>query len=369
MAKSKDLFDDATMSFGEHLEVLRVHLWRALIGVTICVIVSLFVGDKIFAVVRKPIDDALTKYGATIPETADAERPFSIWDAWDYVSGYFTREPGEEEGEGASPTGAAAEPSHDGTIEIQFNRAELARILAADDAANGKQPPPAETEPVDPESMVTLPIWSPAFAQLQTEMASVRERQNQAVTLTVQEAFFAYLKVSFVAGFVIASPWVFYQMWLFVAVGLYPHERHYVYIYLPISIGLFLGGSVFCFYAVFPFVLEFLLGFNKLLEISPQIRLSEWISFAIMLPLMFGISFQMPLVMLFLERLSIFAAKDYREKRRLAVLVIAVISMLLTPADPMSMILMMIPLVLLYELGIVMCKFTSAKSPFDAETA
>jgi sec-independent protein translocase protein TatC len=126
---------------------------------------------------------------------------------------------------------------------------------------------------------------------------------------------------------------------------------------------------LFCFFLVFPFVLDFLLKFNKMLQVVPQIRLSEWISFAVMLPLMFGLSFQLPLVMLFLERISIFEAADYREKRRIAVLVISIISMMMTPADPMSMIMMMIPLVLLYELGIWMCSVSAVKSPFGVEPA
>ena len=135
------------------------------------------------------------------------------------------------------------------------------------------------------------------------------------------------------------------------------------------SLTLFLGGVVFCFFAVFPFVLHFLLSFNAWLGVQPQIRLSEWISFAIILPLMFGISFQLPMVMLFLERISIFDAVTYRQKRRMAVLVIAILSMFLTPADPMSMLLMMFPLIVLYELGIILCAYSPVKSPFEAETA
>ena len=156
---------------------------------------------------------------------------------------------------------------------------------------------------------------------------------------------------------------------MFVAAGLYPHERRYVHIFLPMSIGLFMLGATFCFYWVLPTVLNFLLGFNKWIEVHPQIRLSEWISFAIMLPLMFGISFQLPLVMLFLQRISIFDVKSYREKRRMAILVISILSMFLTPSDPISMMMMMITLIILYELGIVMCNFATSESPFEDAAA
>ena len=110
-----------------------------------------------------------------------------------------------------------------------------------------------------------------------------------------------------------------------------------------------------------------MLDFNAWLGIKPQIRISDWISFAVTLPLMFGISFQLPLVMLFLERISIFDVPTYREKRRISILVIAVISMLLTPTDPWSMLAMMFPLILLYELGIIMCGYSPRKVAFEGE--
>jgi sec-independent protein translocase protein TatC len=203
---------------------------------------------------------------------------------------------------------------------------------------------------------------APQFAEFQ----ATTEQSRRAVTFKVEEAFTTYIKVTLIAGVLLASPWIYYQLWLFVSEGLYPHERKYVHVYGTMSLALFLFGAVFCFYCVFPFVLKFLLGFNASLEIHPQIRLSEWISFAVMLPVMFGISFQLPLVMLFLERISIFNADTYVEKRRLAILVIAFLSMILTPADPMSMILMLIPLVGLYELGILLCRWSPTATPFPA---
>jgi sec-independent protein translocase protein TatC len=82
---------------------------------------------------------------------------------------------------------------------------------------------------------------------------------------------------------------------------------------------------------------------------------------------MFGISFQLPMIMLFLERISVFNVTDYREKRRMAILVIAFLSMIMTPADPMSMLMMMFPLVLLYEFGIGLCVFRPSRSDSDLE--
>ena len=214
------------------------------------------------------------------------------------------------------------------------------------------------------ERPVPLQLVAEEFAMFRT----TTDRLNRPITLNVQEAFMTYLKVALIGGIVLTSPWIFYQVWLFVAAGLYPHEQRYVYVFLPFSLVLFLGGILFCFFMVFPFVLTFLLGFNDWLGVTPQIRLSEWISFAVMLPLLFGVSFQLPLVMLFLDRLSLFNAQVYRDKRRVAILVISIVSMMLTPADPASMVMMMIPLLLLYELGIWLCHYMAHRNPFEPAT-
>ena len=355
MKGSKDLFDDTTMSFGEHLEVLRVHLWKAIIGLVIGVVAALFCGGTVVSVIRAPIDKALQQFGLTEETTDD----ITDFDFWEYLKSQFTADTTSDDTQTAEGTDEAPPDEIDRrTIEVQLKVSEIAGMLHDYDPKSYPAPV-AQTD----EELVALRLSAPEFAAFR----KATEDMRKPVSLNVQEAFLTYLKVSFVAGLLFASPWVFYQIWQFVAAGLYPHERRYVHVFLPMSVILFLGGALFCFFMVFPFVLKFLLSFNRWLEVEPQIRLSEWISFAITLPLMFGISFQLPLVMLFLERISIFEVKDYREKRRFAILVIAVLSMLLTPADPMSMLLMMFPMLGLYELGIQLCRFSMTKSPFEPE--
>jgi sec-independent protein translocase protein TatC len=100
--------------------------------------------------------------------------------------------------------------------------------------------------------------------------------------------------------------------------------------------------------------------------VVPTIRLSEWVSFVILLPVMFGLSFQLPLVMLFFERIGIFQIDDYRSRRRLAVFAMAVASMVLSPGgDVGTMMLMFIPLVILYEFGIILCGYWKPGRPFE----
>jgi sec-independent protein translocase protein TatC len=177
-------------------------------------------------------------------------------------------------------------------------------------------------------------------------------------SLNAQEMFMIYLKASLLVGVVLSSPWVFYQIWLFVSAGLYPHERRYVHVFLPVSLVLFLTGAAVAFFLAFERILSFLLSFNQLTGVDPDLRINEWISFVLLLPLGFGISFQLPLVMLFMERIGMVTVKAYLASWRMAVLVIFVLAMLLNPSpDPYSMLLMACPLTLLYFGGVLLCKF------------
>jgi len=130
-----------------------------------------------------------------------------------------------------------------------------------------------------------------------------------------------------------------------------------VYIYLPVSVILFVSGVVLAFFLVLNYVLAFLLAFNGSMDVAVEPRLTYYVNFVLLLPLGFGIAFQLPLVMLFLQRIGLFETESYIASWRIAVLVIFMTSMILTPADVTSMFAMALPLVLLYGLGIVMCKF------------
>jgi sec-independent protein translocase protein TatC len=214
---------------------------------------------------------------------------------------------------------------------------------------------PGELQATHPD-LVRLLIWRPVEESPDTRIKS----------LSAAEVFGFYIKASLLVGAVLSSPWVFYHLWTFVAAGLYPHEKRYVYIYLPFSIGLFLLGAAVVFLFVFEPVLNFLFGFNKWLGIDPDPRISEWLGLALLLPVGFGVSFQLPLVMLFLQRIGVFNTEMYITKWRIAILAIFVIAMVLTPSDPYSMLLMAVPLTILYFGGIGLCKWMPRnRSPFD----
>jgi sec-independent protein translocase protein TatC len=201
-------------------------------------------------------------------------------------------------------------------------------------------------------ALVKLPIWKHARVRVQA--------------LNAQEAFMIWMQAAFMTGLVISSPWIFYQLWIFVAAGLYPHEKNYVYWYLPISLALFIAGALLAFMFVFEQVLSFLFYFNQLMEIDPDPRIGEWLGFVLLMPLAFGLSFQLPLVMLFLNRIGLVDVKLYTTHWRVAILIIAVAAMVITPGgDPYSMLLMMTPLIFLFFLGIAMCHWMPrGRNPF-----
>ncbi len=347
MSREKDLFDDSTMSFGEHLEELRKRLILALLGLTVGVIIALFFSDRVMKTMEIPVKNALSRYYKILNGEADPGV-----DLWGYFGWKTELKAPQKKVKPEAPPSTVVK-----TLEVEVDPTELL------DALHKAQPSiPAAPPDAKPFRMI-LRILE---ADLQ-KVIPISPTALSLVALTAEEAFMVYLKVALVAGLMLSSPWVFFQLWLFVAAGLYPHERKYVYIYLPMSLFLFFGGAIFCFFAVIPFVLNFLFDFNIWLDITIQPRLTEYVSFVVILPVMFGISFQLPLVMLFLERINVFNVKVYREKRRLAILVIAFVSMILTPSDPVSMMLMMVPLCLLYELGIMLCAWQpqSKENPFD----
>lgn len=189
-------------------------------------------------------------------------------------------------------------------------------------------------------------------------------------SLGVAEGFTVWLKAGVFTSLVLAGPWISFQLWSFVATGLYPHEKKYIHVFLPISIFLFVAGVLLAFYFVFQPVLGFLFSFNRAMGIAPQMRINDWLSFVMFLPLGFGLAFQLPLVMLFMNRIGLFSVNDYMSKWRIAVMVIFFLAMFLTPADPISMLLLAVPLTFLYFLGVAMCRWMPrSENPFGEQAA
>lgn len=190
------------------------------------------------------------------------------------------------------------------------------------------------------------------FDMLMKPLLDVLPPDSTMIYTSLPEAFFTYLKVSFVAGVFLASPYIFYQIWRFIGPGLYDTEKKLI---IPIAIFsgfFFIAGGLFAYFIVFPLGFNFFMGYETEV-IRPLPTLREYFSFSIKLLFAFGIAFELPLFIFFLARLGIVTSKGLRKHRKYAILMAFIASALLTPPDIISQALMSGPLVILYELGIL----------------
>ncbi len=182
------------------------------------------------------------------------------------------------------------------------------------------------------------------------------------------DTFVEVMKLCFLVGFILTSPYVLAQMWGFISAGLYDHERRAVRLFFPISIGLFALGCATAYLMIFPVGLRFLIGFSKGLGVSTGFGVDRYLSMCLSVVFGLGLAFELPLVMLFLQATGIVARETFRKGWRLAILLAFVISMILTPdPTPISQCLMAMPLVALYFLGVWGGRFVGEqKVPFRA---
>ena len=272
------------MTFGQHLEELRRCLFKAILGLTAGCLIGLLIGGYVVEFIQKPVRDALADFyeeQSARKVQKDLER---LRDA-----GYALPADVKDIKNLMAKNSLTFE-------EVYINPKELARQLQLAGKPVLPAPPAAGAKEFSKEDLVKVFLWREVADDPRIRMKG----------FNFQEPFMIWLKASFLVGAILASPWVFYQIWSFVAAGLYRRERRYIHVYLPFSVVLFLAGAALAFFCVFPPVLKFLLGFNTSQAIDPELRFNEWLGFVLMLPLGFGISFQLPLVMLFLERIGVF---------------------------------------------------------------
>lgn len=177
------------------------------------------------------------------------------------------------------------------------------------------------------------------------------------------EAFFLYLKLSFFAGVAEASPVLLYQLWAFVTPGLYEHEKKLALPFVLFSTVFFAAGVLFAYFVVFPSAFRFFLSYNsEALRALPA--MGEYITFAVHLLLAFGLAFEFPVVMCILAKAGVVSVRLLRQGRKYAVLAIFILAALLTPTpDVINQLLMAGPLMVLYELSIVLIWFLERKAP------
>jgi sec-independent protein translocase protein TatC len=176
---------------------------------------------------------------------------------------------------------------------------------------------------------------------------------NTLVFLAVTEAFWVQMKVAMIAGLFVASPAILWQVWAFIAPGLYAHERKYAAPFVIVGSLLFLGGGAFSLKVVTPYAVRFLLSFARP-GLQPMISIGSYIDFLLKFTLAFGLVFELPLALTLAARMGLVTPKALARNRKYAVLGAFVTAAILTPTpDAFNQMLMAGPLIILYEVGIV----------------
>jgi len=390
-----DIFKDTRMSFGDHIEELRVRMFNAIKWLIFFLIIGFVldgvgdamknpkigVGKPMLKVITEPVEtqvrdfyyrriekaakDKLTEQAVRTPEeTREIQR---VLQKVDMAKGN-TDDLSPEELAIYTLTPQAVQKKLEklGNNLSELNPQEIAILRTAP----RKMPMTLPTAPLAEALGIPASQVKATAVELEIEVVPARfthfaetgqgllESRQYLGTLSVQEGFVVYFKVSILCSFILASPFILYQFWAFIGAGLYPHEKKHVYSMFGPSLVLFLAGVFLCQFIVLPGAVKALLGFTEWIGLDPEIRLREWLGLALILPLVFGISFQTPLIMVFLNRIGVFTAQDYLSKWRHALMVLALFSAVLTPTpDIITMLYLFLPMFGLYLVGIVVCHY------------
>jgi sec-independent protein translocase protein TatC len=393
-----DIFKDTRMSFGEHIEELRVRMFNAIKWLCFFLVIGFVldgvgdamknprigVGKPMLKVITEPVESqvrdfyyrriekvASQKLGAAPATTPEEKREtLRVLEKVEAAGGkpdtltadelaVYVKTPQAIQRKLEANNNSLTALSPDEVAILRLAPVKMPVVLPTAPLAEALGLPAGQVKAKEVE--VDALVVPARFTYLSNLGEGLLENRQYLSTLSVQEGFVVYFKVSILCSIVLASPFLLYQFWAFVGAGLYPHEKQHVYSMFGPSLVLFLAGVLLCQFIVLPGAVKALLGFNEWLGLDPEIRLREWLGLALILPLVFGISFQTPLLMVFLNRIGIFTAADYLSKWRQAFMVMAVFAALITPTpDVITMLYMFVPMFGLYLLGIAVCHYFPA---------
>lgn len=215
---------------------------------------------------------------------------------------------------------------------------------------------------------ISFYFWEIILDWMVIPLSSALPRGRESVIFTqVGEAFFTAIKVSFFSGFILALPVIFWQIWTFVAPGLYENEKKLVLPFVFFGTFFFLCGCAFAYYIAFP------IGFNYLINFGSQLftalpSIGDYVGFFSKLMLGFGLSFELPVLTFFLAKIGLITDKTLKNYFKFAIVLIFVLAAILTPPDVLSQFLMAIPLTLLYGLSIIIAKIVNPYKAVEEES-
>ena len=212
---------------------------------------------------------------------------------------------------------------------------------------------------------VCFSFYEPILNWMMVPVEASLPKNSQMVAVEIQETFFTALQVAFFSGFIISLPVIFWQLWLFLAPGLYDHEKKLVIPFVFFGTLMFLIGASFAYYIVVPLGFDFLIAFGSaVVTVLPSI--GKYVDFFTKLLFGFGIAFELPVITFLLAKVGLVTDKDLKEFFRYAIVIIFVVAAILTPPDVMSQLLMAAPLIVLYGVSIYIAKVFNP-APKDEE--
>jgi sec-independent protein translocase protein TatC len=311
---------DTTMSLGDHLEELRARLILAITGLLIGTGICLLFGTRIIKFIEKPYSKVFMTPEAK-SQTEEEKNIKLIQDLFDNTQHKLADDPNTPD----------IEPKTEEFVRKFCTEAFLALFN-------------------DPNYTVIRPS------------AGQNTSEHRLLILSPAAGFISYIKIALMAGLILSSPWVFYQIWMFVAAGLYAHEKRYVHTAVPFSATLFVTGALFFLLVIAEYTLKFFKRFNEgILDARSNFTFADYISFTTMLMLVFGVAFQTPIAIFFLNRTGLVSIQALRRSRKFVILIIFIIAAMATPPDPISQVTLAIPLYFLFELGILLSLFAERR--------
>ncbi len=213
---------------------------------------------------------------------------------------------------------------------------------------------------------VCFAFYEPILNWMMVPVEAALPQNSQMVAVEIQETFFTALKVAFFAGFIASLPVIFWQLWLFLAPGLYEHEKKLVIPFVFFGTLMFLVGASFAYYIVVPLGFDFLIAFGStVVTVLPSI--GKYVDFFTKLLFGFGIAFELPVVTFFLAKIGLVDDRMLKDFFRYAIVIIFIVAALLTPPDVLSQLLMAAPLILLYGISIYIAKVFNPAPKEDEE--
>lgn len=375
------------LTLGEHLEELRLALRQSLIWLVLCFAGCLCFQDPLVRLVTFPHRQAADSLAHSrlldqIEKSAPDHDPEQLETLRDVIG---TLQAQQRDLEMALTQRAQPDPQAQLTTlreALETLRQDQDATLTRIQALAGTGQPDSETLLAQLDQQVRdlgrqLDNASRKLAVLAPDAATgshgtaqrAQQRSRKLQVLSYQEGFLNYLKIALIGALIIGAPLLGREAWRFVRTGLYPHEQRWVRVFAPLSLGPFFVGVAFGYLVLIPIALRYLASYASADLVSVDIRLGDYLSLFLLLTLVTGVMFELPLVMTFIAATGIVSTDQMASFRRYFFLVALLVAALLTPPDVVTQVILGIPLILLYEVGLIAARIMTTRRDREAAAA